>query len=168
MHYTVYKTTNNINGKYYIGVHKAKNIDDSYLGSGVLLKKAIKKYGKHNFRKVVLFIYKTESEMYTKEKDLVTRKLVLSKQCYNLKTGGSGGFSKEQQIKNSIKGNSPTSNIKRKKTYHKNRHQQGIKNSQYRKQKIWINNRHINKLHFNVEDIPVGWFKGRLYNNGNY
>jgi len=43
----IYKTTNNINGKIYIGKHysKVKN----YLGSGVILKLAIKKYGRKNF-----------------------------------------------------------------------------------------------------------------------
>lgn len=44
--YTVYKTTNIINGKYYIGVHKTTNPNDSYLGSGKAIKEAIKKYGK--------------------------------------------------------------------------------------------------------------------------
>ena len=37
----IYKTTNIINGKYYIG--KDINNSSHYLGSGILLKKAIKK-----------------------------------------------------------------------------------------------------------------------------
>ena len=41
--YTVYKTTNLINGSIYIGVHKTSNINDTYIGSGKLLKSAIKK-----------------------------------------------------------------------------------------------------------------------------
>jgi hypothetical protein len=44
MHYIIYKTTNNINGKYYIGQHITDNLDDGYIGSGRRLKIARKKY----------------------------------------------------------------------------------------------------------------------------
>lgn len=50
----VYKTTNLINGKQYVGSHYTKNIDDGYLGSGTILILAIKKHGKNNFKREVL------------------------------------------------------------------------------------------------------------------
>jgi hypothetical protein len=48
----IYKTTNLINGKIYIGKDSKNN--SKYLGSGLLLKRAILKYGKENFKKEIL------------------------------------------------------------------------------------------------------------------
>lgn len=45
----IYKTTNLINGKIYIGQHKANKFNPKYKGSGKVLKEAIAKYGKENF-----------------------------------------------------------------------------------------------------------------------
>jgi group I intron endonuclease len=88
MFYTVYKIINKVNNKFYIGVHATKNMDDSYMGSGKLIKKAIAKYGIDNFQKEILFVFDNESEMLEKEKELV----VLSEMSYNLCEGGKGGF----------------------------------------------------------------------------
>ena len=41
----IYKTTNLINGKIYIGQHKSEEYDSSYYGSGKLIRRAIEKYG---------------------------------------------------------------------------------------------------------------------------
>lgn len=88
MYYTIYKTTNVLNEKFYIGKHQTKNLDDGYLGSGKLLKRAIKKHGIENFKKEILHVFDTEEEMNAKEKELV----VLSEASYNLCPGGHGGF----------------------------------------------------------------------------
>ena len=89
MFYTIYKITNKLNGKYYIGKHQTKNLDDGYMGSGKLIVAAIKKHGIDNFKKEILFIFDNELDMNNKEKEFV----VINEMTYNLCTGGQGGFS---------------------------------------------------------------------------
>lgn len=94
--HTIYKITNLVNGKIYIGKHQTLNLDDNYFGSGIFLLKAIKKYGRHNFKKEILFVFDNENEMNLKEKELVTEEFISSSSNYNAKIGGEGGFSLEE------------------------------------------------------------------------
>jgi len=61
----IYKTTNLLNGKIYIG--QDRNNNKNYLGSGKLLKKAIKKYGKDNFKKEILEECQSEEDLNDRE-----------------------------------------------------------------------------------------------------
>lgn len=92
MLYTIYKITNQINNKIYIGKHQTKDLNDNYMGSGKLLVAAIKKYGIENFKKEILFVFDNELEMNSKEAELVTKKFVKESNNYNLCPGGNGGF----------------------------------------------------------------------------
>ena len=91
MFYTVYKITNIIDNKFYIGMHQTENPNDSYMGSGTLLKRAIQKYGIENFKKEILHVFNNETEMRDKEKELVVLHEI-NEMSYNLCEGGKGGF----------------------------------------------------------------------------
>lgn len=92
MFYTVYKITNKINGKIYIGKHQTKDLNDDYMGSGKHLRHAIEKYGIENFEKEILFHFDNEAEMNLKEAELVTEEFCLREDTYNLCPGGKGGW----------------------------------------------------------------------------
>lgn len=91
-YYVIYKTTNLINNKYYIGKQKTNNPYDDYLGSGTLIEKAIEKYGENNFKKEILFCAFTEKIAFEVEKEFVNEETINDSLCYNLKEGGDGGW----------------------------------------------------------------------------
>jgi len=92
MFYTIYKITNAINNKIYIGKHQTKDINDGYMGSGKHLRYSIIKYGIENFTKEILFQFDNEAEMNAKEVELVTEEFCLREDTYNLCPGGKGGW----------------------------------------------------------------------------
>jgi len=91
MYYIVYKTTNIINGMIYIGVHKTSKLNDGYKGSGILLRKAFKKYGKEKFITEILFQCDDADSMYDMESKLVNEDFIKRKDTYNTYPGGRGG-----------------------------------------------------------------------------
>ena len=91
MIYYFYKITNNINGKYYYGVHHTENINDGYMGSGVLLRRAYNKYGQSNFTKEIIRYFDNADDMFKYEAEIVNEDLVKDVNCYNIALGGFGG-----------------------------------------------------------------------------
>ena len=87
----IYKTTNLINGKIYVGQHKTDTFDKYYKGSGQLLTRAFKKYGKSNFACEVLATAETKEELNILETywiaELNTMDTLVG---YNLTEGGEG------------------------------------------------------------------------------
>lgn len=109
MIYLIYKTTNLINKKIYIGVHAQKNSDfDGYLGSGTKIVNSYKKYGKENFIRETLYEVDNEELAYFIEEMLVTPEFIDKEYTYNIIPGGTG---------NPVNLNSIESIRKRTKTY---------------------------------------------------
>jgi group I intron endonuclease len=88
----VYKTTNMQNNKIYIGMHKAQVFDKNYFGSGVLIKKAIKKYGQDNFIVELIEWCCDRENLCNKEKYWISYFGSNNPEIgYNLAQGGDGG-----------------------------------------------------------------------------
>lgn len=192
MYFTVYKTTNLINGRIYIGVHKTEDLDDNYLGSGTYLLNAIKKYGRENFSKDIIAICDTEEEMYKLEEDLVCQAFLTFFSTYNIVEGGHGGASPgllggiktkelykdpntsriiKEKISLSLKETIKTNGGFFKSHIHKENSKKNIGEKNKIAQKgdknsqygtFWITNEVINKKIKLLEEVPRGWRKGRI------
>lgn len=103
MKHIVYLTTNIVNNKIYIGVHKTENpeVFDGYLGCGVKINIpstykrslspfhfAVEKHGVKNFKRITLRIFDNEEDAYKLESELVTEEFVLRSDTYNVALGG--------------------------------------------------------------------------------
>lgn len=85
----IYKITNLINNKIYIGKEVKEKPD--YFGSGMYIKRAIKKYGKENFRKDIIQYYEFEEELDEMEKFWIRELKSQVPNGYNIAEGGLGG-----------------------------------------------------------------------------
>jgi len=92
MFYYLYQIKNTVNSKIYVGVHQTEVLDDGYMGSGAVIKAAIKKYGKGAFTKTILQFFDSAEAMYAREKEIVNSDFLLREDVYNLRCGGFGGF----------------------------------------------------------------------------
>jgi group I intron endonuclease len=83
-------TVNKVNGKIYIGQDQYDN--NSYLGSGLLLKQAFIKYGKHNFEKIIIERCLNNQHLNEREKYWISFYNSKDKNIgYNIADGGTGG-----------------------------------------------------------------------------
>lgn len=85
----IYLITNQVNNKIYVGKHHTDNLDDGYMGSGKLIKKAIQKYSIENFTKEYLAFCDTEEKLNWLEKYYI-KKYKATETGYNLSTSGDG------------------------------------------------------------------------------
>lgn len=90
----IYLTTNMINNRKYIG-QKTGGFNPKYYGSGIILKQALKVYGKNNFSIDVLAEAKNKNELNELEKYFIERfSACESHEFYNIHEGGNGGNTK--------------------------------------------------------------------------
>ena len=89
--YYIYKVTNKINGKAYIGSHYGKT-NDSYFGSGIAITRAVEKYGKENFIKEIIEIQPTKQLMLEEESYWLNKlKCSTNPEYYNMTNTAGGG-----------------------------------------------------------------------------
>lgn len=87
----IYKITNLTNGKTYIGQHHTNNLNDAYLGGGILIRKAVKKYGKESFSKEIIISGDfTQNQIDMFEKCAISMERLNGKAEYNIANGGNG------------------------------------------------------------------------------
>jgi len=91
-----YVTINLINVKKYIGDHTTDDLDDGYLGSGIALQRAIKKYDKTQFKKEILEFFDTKQEAFNAQEKWINEYNTLVPNGYNISLKGG------HQCKNSI------------------------------------------------------------------
>lgn len=104
MFYYLYEIRNKLNDKIYVGVHKTRNMNDGYMGSGVEIRNAIEKYGIENFEKVILETFENAEAMYAREKEIVNEEFLSKEDTYNLRRGGNGGFDHINRIGKNLYG----------------------------------------------------------------
>lgn len=111
IHY-IYKTTCDVTGRWYVGMHSTTKLDDGYMGSGKILRYSIRKYGVENHTKEILEFLPTREELVLREIEIINKELMSDGLCMNLKEGGQGGFFNIEAVK---KGRAITDKILEKK-----------------------------------------------------
>jgi hypothetical protein len=90
-YYLLYKTTCQITGKFYCGMHKTEELEDGYLGSGKRLRASVAKYGKENFTRELISTHDSQETLSKAEEELITPEMLSNPMCLNLVPGGKGG-----------------------------------------------------------------------------
>ena len=156
-HYLVYQTTNLLNGKIYIGQHQTDNLNDGYIGSGVELNLDIKKFGKNNFKREILFDFDSFEEMDNKERELVNEDFVARSDTYNLCVGG-------RDIRGNITflGKHHTEETRRKISEAKSKNPQvGDANGMFNRH-WYYNPTTLEQKPFFEGEQPLGWIRGHI------
>lgn len=88
--HVIYKTTCVETGKYYIGMHSTDDINDGYLGSGSILSRSVKKYGREKHVYEILEFLPDRKSLGLREEEIITDELRSDPRCMNIRNGGTG------------------------------------------------------------------------------
>jgi group I intron endonuclease len=89
-HHIIYKTICTATNKYYIGMHSTDNLEDGYIGSGQILWRSIKKYGKDLHVCEILEHLPDRKSLIERESEMVNVEIINDPMCMNIRLGGSG------------------------------------------------------------------------------
>jgi hypothetical protein len=170
IHY-LYKTTCLITNRYYIGMHSTSNLEDGYMGSGLRLRRSIRKYGVENHTKEILEFFENRVLLIEAEKKAITPEMLTDKNCINLMSGGEGGFISEEQQKHrsSCAGKAFVEKLNNDfefRTKYKESHSKGLKNAYangVREKKYfydWNNKQHTEETKNKISEIKKAQTKG--------
>lgn len=156
-HY-IYKTTNMINQKYYVGMHSTNNLADKYIGSGTRLWRSIQHYGRENFKVEILEFLPDRKSLKEREAEIVNLEFLKDPLCMNIHTGGYGGW----EVYNS------DSELQRQKCLRGNAKMKFLREND----QAWKKKERHRKLELNARRIADGWkpsdkwvysFKGKTH-----
>lgn len=149
----IYKTTNKINGKIYVGKDAAN--DPTYIGSGMLLASAIKKYGRENFVKTIIEVCESLQQLDEREVYWIRTLNATDRHIgYNIAKGGTGGntsFAMDDDRKTRMLSNRSKS-LKR-----------TFASAEYRKRRsdiskqIWSRSEHVEKIRRTMMGRKITW-----------
>ncbi len=88
MEYVVYQITHRVSKKYYIGKTTLAKWQEGYMGSGIHIKRAVRKHGRKAFYRGIISTHNTEAGAFDKEEACIDCTDPMS---YNLQSGGRGG-----------------------------------------------------------------------------
>lgn len=187
----IYKITNNINGKIYIGKHKYSRptLDESYRASGVYINRSIEKYGWQNFTQELIDTADTLEELNHKECYYIKLYQCQHPSGYNLTDGGDGLSNPSDEVREKMaskkRGTKQSEDTKSKriaslkKVEHTLEWRQKVSasnkgtppsqlarqcSSEAHKGSVWYNNGAVEIMLTDGSQVPDGFTKGRLRN----
>lgn len=96
-YHIVYKTTNLVNNKFYVGVHSTNNLNDGYMGSGKRILYSLAKHGKENHCFEILELCISRKQMFSREEEIINEKFLQNPLCLNIAIGGKGGWDHQSE-----------------------------------------------------------------------